>query len=525
MVLRHDLGNRQSLFTLNDSTQRSPPQELKFLSKSVEMEQKKINLPTITVIESSPIREYPPQDSFAATLAHTTMHSSPSHALAESHPLPMASEDLAEEAKPNSPTIEALIKATKGTFSKEDFKTKTALLVKAEDKLSDTSNDQSMEEIGKYSENEKEKEDTNNNAPSKPKPSDLPPLKTLIITCPSSPLLQRHAKMQAQKETGCSESSPTVKHRNSPSKRSPPMFRTSLTEISNKSKGADGTGGSLSPKLSRRFSGQGGSMLGSRSRSSSSLDSKDGNLSPVLSSKAAVESEKLDTKMEVGGILFDETVLDMTVQSGMVDSNNLKKSEKKNVTFALEGDNCSISSQFSSKSSIVDADMTDEIVKSVPISVTKSNEQSKPIAKERKKKGPLGIVMGKAAIAARAVSSGTQKTVSSTSVKLTSPSKSTSKPERKHSHGQCVMGTSVAHSNRSGHVSCATCGRRRAASQTAVTSEPPLKQQAKGKQTPIRKSSVGKSSDAIKGSSLRDESTVTKLQSKKPKPERKPFFV
>jgi hypothetical protein len=106
-------------------------------------------------------------------------------------------------------------------------------------------------------------EDSNNNASCKPKPSDLPPLKTLTITCPSSPLLQRHALLQAQKEAesnGVKISSPPILRRNT-AKRSPPLFRTSLTEIENKSRTADGSVGSLSPKLSRRYSGQGSSLL------------------------------------------------------------------------------------------------------------------------------------------------------------------------------------------------------------------------------------------------------------------------
>ncbi|XP_052066324.1 rho GTPase-activating protein 29-like isoform X2 [Mytilus californianus] len=533
MVLNSDHGNH--FVRPPELIKRSPPQVLKIQPATIQaltLEKKKINLPTITVIESSPIREYPPQHNFAATLAQTTTQSNPTHALSESHPLSMASHDSTTE----TPTIQALIKATKATFSIENFKSQSTAQTDTDALAVEKQVILPQVEVVKTDD-----EDSNNNAPTKPKPSDLPPLNTLTITCPSSPLLQRHALMQAQKEAG--NSSPPVLRRNTSAKRSPPLFRTSLTDIGNKSREADGHMGSLSPKLSRRFSGQGSSLSGSWTRSSSSLDSKEGSISPLLSIHANI-SDKMDetasTKMEIDE--KNTLDLDMTVRSGMFDTMNVKKTDmKKNVTFSLDLDTQSLSSDISSKDGD-ESHMDMSVQSAVPTVKTKptqnKTDQSKPVVKERKKKGPLGIVMGKAAIAARAVSSGAQRSISSSSSSSSPKQPVTStkpdlKPERKHSHSQCVMGTSAAHSSRTGHISCATCGRRRAASQSNVASEPPTKQQAKGKQAPVRKISTEsyprKTTDTTSSSkyaSTRESSDKSgQKPSKKSKTERRPFFV
>ncbi|XP_063441324.1 rho GTPase-activating protein 45-like isoform X2 [Mytilus trossulus] len=518
---------------------RSPPQQLKIQPATIQpltLEKKKINLPTITVIESSPIREYPPQHNFAATLAQTTTQSnSTTHALSESHPLPMASHDSQMISNTETPTIQALIKATKATFSIEQFKSQPLLTAQTD---TDSLAVEKQVILPQVDVEKPDDEDSNNNAPTKPKPSDLPPLNTLTITCPSSPLLQRHALMQAQKEAG--NISPPVLRRNTSTKRSPPLFRTSLTDIGNKSREADGHMGSLSPKMSRRFSGQGGSLSGLWTRSSSSLDSKEGSISPLSvhtnTSDKTDETASADMEIDENNTLN----LDMTVRSGMFDTMNVKKTDmKKNVTFSLDLDTQSLSSDISSKDDDdIHIDMS--VQSAVPTVRTKTaqnkTEQSKPVVKERKKKGPLGIVMGKAAIAARAVSSGAHRSLSSPSVS-SSPkqpvTKSDPKPERKHSHSQCVMGTSAAHSSRTGHISCATCGRRRAASQSNVASEPPMKQQAKGKQAPVRKISTEsyprKTTDTTalsKSASTRESSDKSgQKTSKKSKTERRPFFV
>jgi hypothetical protein len=85
--------------------------------------------------------------------------------------------------------------------------------------------------------------------------------------------------------------------------------------------------GSLSPKLSRRYSGQGSSLLELQAKSTS-LD-KDGSVSPILSSEtSSTKSDKID-ELENSAMEVDEksvgsrnsiTDLDMTVRSGMIDS-------------------------------------------------------------------------------------------------------------------------------------------------------------------------------------------------------------
>ena len=304
--------------------------------------------------------------------------------------------------------------------------------------------------------------------------------------------------------------------------------------------------GSLSPKLSRRYSGQGSSLLELQAKSTS-LD-KDGSVSPILSSEtSSTKSDKID-ELENSAMEVDEksvgsrnsiTDLDMTVRSGMIDSMNVRKPEvKKNVTFSLDIDEQSSSSDVVKKEE-VDVDMSRLSGESSVKTKSKASGQSKPVVKEGKKKGPLGIVMGKAAIAARAVSNSAQRSVSTSSLPSSrkqqvasskSVLKSETTPYRKHSHSQCVMGTSAAHTSRVGHVSCATCGRRRAASQSNVSSEPPTKQQAKGKQAPVRKTSVEsyprKSAETgqTKNVSPREESQKSSKNSSGKK-ERKPFFV
>jgi hypothetical protein len=558
MVLSSEHCVVQHLYTPLESVKRSPPQELKLHLATVEaidLEKKKINLPTITIIESSPIREYSTQQKFATKLAQATVLSDTTDELSECQPLPSYHSDKV------NPTIEALIKATKATFNKEELNSRLKCLPHSDDLLQTgpellqtgpqllqtgpqllASGPQTQED------HVSSVEDSNNNASCKPKPSDLPPLKTLTITCPSSPLLQRHALLQAQKEAesnGVKISSPPIPRRNT-AKRSPPLFRTSLTEIENKSRTADGSVGSLSPKLSRRYSGQGSSLLELQAKSTS-LD-KDGSVSPILSSEtSSTKSDKID-ELENSAMEVDEksvgsrnsiTDLDMTVRSGMIDSMNVRKPEvKKNVTFSLDIDEQSSSSDVVKKEE-VDVDMSRLSGESSVKTKSKASGQSKPVVKEGKKKGPLGIVMGKAAIAARAVSNSAQRSVSTSSLPSSrkqqvasskSVLKSETTPYRKHSHSQCVMGTSAAHTSRVGHVSCATCGRRRAASQSNVSSEPPTKQQAKGKQAPVRKTSVEsyprKSAEAgqTKNVSPREESQKSSKNSSGKK-ERKPFFV
>lgn len=558
MVLSSEHCVVQHLFTPLESVKRSPPQELKLhlaTVQAIDLEKKKINLPTITIIESSPIREYSTQQKFATKLAQATVLSdATTDELSECQPLPSYHSDKV------NPTIEALIKATKATFNREEFNSRLKCLPHSDDLLQTEpellqtgpqllqTGPELLPSGSQTLEDHVSVEDSNNNASCKPKPSDLPPLKTLTITCPSSPLLQRHALLQAQKEAqsnGVKLSSPPVLRRNT-AKRSPPLFRTSLTEIENKSRTADGSVGSLSPKLSRRYSGQGSSLLDLQAKSTS-LD-KDGSVSPILSSEtSSIKSDKID-ELENSAMEVDEksvgsrnsiTDLDMTVRSGMIDSMNVRKPEaKKNVTFSLDIDEQSSSSDVVKKEE-VEVDMARLSDESSIKTKSKASGHSKPVVKEGKKKGPLGIVMGKAAIAARAVSNSAHRSVSTSSLPssrkqqvATSKSvlKSESTPSRKHSHSQCVMGTSAAHSSRVGHVSCATCGRRRAASQSNVSSEPPTKQQAKGKQAPVRKTSVEsyprKSAEAgqTKNVSPREESQKSSKNSSGKK-ERKPFFV
>lgn len=551
MVLSSDNSVGQLSYSPLESVKRSPPQELKLQPASaqdLDFEKKEINLPTITIIESSPIHEYSAEKNFASKLAPTAVQSTPTHALSESHPLPVASHSSEFNIDRETPTIEALIKATKATFSKEEFKMKFESSCQGRELSVPVPTVPKHEEV---KQTVKEKvEDSNNNSPGKPKPSDLPPLKTLTITCPSSPLLQRHALLQAQKE-GVKFSPPLLRHNTTP-KKSPPLFRTSLTEIENRSREIDGSFGSLSPKLTRRFSGQGSPLLEMRAKSSS-IDKQESSLSPSLSkpvsnSKTEMDNEFTNNEMEVDDKSLSSrsstSDLDMTVRSGMIDSMNVRKPEgKKNVTFLLELDKQLECFDTDSKgSSDIDVDMSvqsGEPSASIKSSSGQTVEQEKPM-KTGKKKGPLGIVMGKAAIAARAVSSSAHRSSGSSSSRKQAVSstksllKSESVPIRKHSHSQCVMGTSAAHTSRTAHMSCVTCGRRRAASQSNVSSEPPTKQQAKGKQSPVRKTSLEldqkKSKDggqSSKNTSPREEAGTQKSSknSSNVKKERKPFFV
>ena len=132
MVLSSEHCVVQHLYTPLESVKRSPPQELKLHLATVEaidLEKKKINLPTITIIESSPIREYSTQQKFATKLAQATVLSDTTGELSECQPLPSYHSDKV------NPTIEALIKATKATFNKEELNSRLKCLPHSDDLL------------------------------------------------------------------------------------------------------------------------------------------------------------------------------------------------------------------------------------------------------------------------------------------------------------------------------------------------------------------------------------------------------